>query len=881
MHHPVRKLAVALAAMVAIGYAGSAHATCQIPLAIGQTTGEANVLILQDNSGSMNEALVSSSYNPKTTYAGKFTSGTTYNISTSGNYTPRSFNSKWVNTPSAYLVASDQGEDGRYDGNYLNWIYFTATSAQRAAIPVITRIQAAKPVVSQVLGSVSGCRFAVEVFNNDNGGKIISPFGSTIAAMQSQIMAIDADSWTPLAESMITAMNYFKKTDSTAPIQASCQKSFVIIVTDGLPTQDTSVPAYIKDVDKDGYYLDDVASYLYKNDMRPDMDGMQNVATFTIGFNVDANLLQKTSDKGGGAYFSINDGAGLVNALTASFNVIAARIASGTAVSVVSSEDRTNNRLYRARYESQTWRGFVESFNLPYHGGDSPLWEAGALLQAQSSSSRTLLTSTTGTNTYPLTAANAASLRTLLGAADNATATNIINFTRGDSTPGSRSRLGWKLGDIVDAAPVTVGKPNGFNNFLNYWSFRSTRAGRSEVVYVGANDGMLHCIDATNGSEKWAYVPKNHLPNLSGLMDPSYCHHYYLNMTPAVYDIYMNGAWKTVLIGGEGQGGNSLFALNVTSPAPDTVSVLWDVDMPSLKGSWNGPSLVRDKRLDAYVLCVGTGYDPASAQTNLFVLNPTDGSVMSTIALGTAVSANKTTKATALDRDFDGYDDLLYLGDLAGNIWRVDLTTNPYSVSKLYNCGKPIQAAPVVTMDQAGHAMIFFGTGEYLTDSDPSTTNQQAIYGLIDNNSGGTIATSELVDQTSTFTGLSSGKRGWFMNLVQSSGERVTHTAVLIAGTLYVPSFLPNNSACTGGGQSWLYSLDYKDGSYPDNPNGTANNTTDDRVQSMGDGILADPSVDLLSEQVILQSSNAVLLTENIGGGLKKLMVRSWRQKWN
>jgi hypothetical protein len=49
----------------------------------------------------------------------------------------------------------------------------------------------------------------------------------------------------------------------------------------------------------------------------------------------------------------------------------------------------------------------------------------------------------------------------------------------------------------------------------------------------------------------------------------------------------------------------------------------------------------------------------------------------------------------------------------------------------------------------------------------------------------------------------------------------------------------------------------------------------------MGDGMLADPAVDLVNEQVLLQSSNAVLLTADITGGLKKLIVRSWRQKLN
>jgi hypothetical protein len=94
-------------------------------------------------------------------------------------------------------------------------------------------------------------------------------------------------------------------------------------------------------------------------------------------------------------------------------------------------------------------------------------------------------------------------------------------------------------------------------------------------------------------------------------------------------------------------------------------------------------------------------------------------------------------------------------------------------------------------------------------------------------------------------------------------------------------SFIPDESACAGGGQSWLYSLDWKDGSAPDDAHGMSNQVTTGRVQSEGDGILADPSVDLLSESIILQSSNTVLLTESLGSSIKRLMVKSWRQKWN
>jgi Tfp pilus tip-associated adhesin PilY1 len=184
-------------------------------------------------------------------------------------------------------------------------------------------------------------------------------------------------------------------------------------------------------------------------------------------------------------------------------------------------------------------------------------------------------------------------------------------------------------------------------------------------------------------------------------------------------------------------------------------------------------------------------------------------------------------------------------------------------------------------MDALGRPMVFFGTGRYLTDADLTNTDAQTFYGIVDDGSGGTVTLSDLVNQTSSITAAMTGKRGWYVSLVQATGERVTRRPALIAGTLYVPSFRPNAGACMGGGDSWLYSFDYKDGSAPSHANGAENNTTAGRVESKGSGILADPSVDIVNEQLVLQSSNASLLTKAFNAGLKKLVVRSWRQKWN
>ncbi len=360
----------------------------------------------------------------------------------------------------------------------------------------------------------------------------------------------------------------------------------------------------------------------------------------------------------------------------------------------------------------------------------APLWEAGQILASRSEATRNIYTSTTGTNRVDFTAGNAATLQALLGAADVATATNYINYIRGTDQTGFRDRAGWKLGDIIDSSPVTIGKPASYYDFLSYPAFRAGNAGRQEVLYVGANDGMLHCFATADGTENWAYIPKNQLGKLKNLTDPSYCHNYFVNMTSAVYDINISGTWKTVLIGGDERGGNGLFALDVTDPSAAGMKVLWDVDLPAIKGSWNKPALVRDKTLNKFVLCASTGLDSITGTASVLVIDPANGSVLSTWNLGGAASVNMATTPSPIDKNFDGFDDLMYVADLTGDVWRFDLTGSPWTVTKLFDGNQPIQASPVLTMDDLGRVDIYFGTGRYLTGSDLYTTSSQTIYGL-------------------------------------------------------------------------------------------------------------------------------------------------------
>ncbi|MGI9323653.1 MAG: pilus assembly protein, partial [Pseudomonadales bacterium] len=162
------------------------------------------------------------------------------------------------------------------------------------------------------------------------------------------------------------------------------------------------------------------------------------------------------------------------------------------------------------------------------------------------------------------------------------------------------------LGDIVHSSPVFAGKPRGFNRDQApyptasgklYSDFVETYKARKEVVWVGANDGMMHAFDAEFGDELYAYLPYQILDDSARyanrareLADPFYAHQYFVDLTPRINDVFMkptttaaNRSWNTVLVGGLGSGGKGFFALNITDPgtafsseANAMQSVLWE-----------------------------------------------------------------------------------------------------------------------------------------------------------------------------------------------------------------------------------------------------------------------------------------------------------------
>jgi type IV pilus assembly protein PilY1 len=870
-------ISILAACVVAGAIAPASGQTCEYPLFIQQGSVDANVMFLFDSSGSMNEAITHDAYDPNRSYSGSFSRTRDYSVATDGLYSRRSFISGASTSPKAYLVDSDAGEDGIYNGNYLNWVFSHATSTQRDAIPRLTRVQLAKAAVNAVIDSADDrVRFGVFKFNGTNGygGTMVSPMGTDRATIATQVNAIHAEGYTPLAESLVDIAEEYQTTDDDAPIQYACQRNFVVIVTDGLPTRDDAV-SIVSD-DGDGYFLDDVAEWLKDNDLRDDMDGLQYANTYTIGMNIDAPILAETATRGDGSYFTANNAASLSTSLQRVLRDIVNRISAGSAVAVVSTEGDAEDYLYRGKFLPSDWSGYLEAFELPYETGEEPVWEAGALLRSRSPSSRTIFTSVSGTR-RDFTTAQASNLRVAMGAANDTQAGEIIRWTRGEAVTGYRDRLGWVLGDIVDSSPVAIGPPASFHRFNNYASFRSANRDRERVVYVGANDGMVHCFLAATGEELWAYIPNDQLDDLKNLAAVDYCHEFTVNLTPRVVDAYVNGAWRTMLLGGEKQGGRAYFALDVTDPRDP--EFMWENNHADVVASWSQVEVVRMESTGEYWGFVGSGLNTAG-EARLVAFNLEDGSLEYSDLLSDNGDVNLTTPCTAVDLDFNDFTDVMYVSDLTGNLWRVDLTGNDPVRTLLFNTGgQPIQAQPIISIDYNRDVYIYFGTGRYLEMDDMSNVDQQSYYCIIDRHDGATVDRNDLVDQSSTINEVEAAP-GWFLNLSQDDGERVTEANAIVAGIVYFTTFAPNDEPCSAGGTSWLYAVQFKNGAAYDGDDDSSNDTGDGRAIEIGDGITAKPVVDIVNGQVLVQGSDTRIAVRDTLGLIRQVIVRSWQQRY-
>ena len=279
-------------------------------------------------------------------------------------------------------------------GNYRNYL---ASIGGDETLPKLT---IAKKVITDFLNTVHGVRVGVMVFNSDEGGHIQSTIESLTGVTRTQLIhdinGIEGETYTPLAETLYEAGLYFKGGSSyfnsgvvyTSPIQYHCQNNFVVIITDGEPTKDRNsiLGTVVGDRNGDGRepggahevpyesngsdYLDDVAKYLYDTDLSSSLEGQQNIITYTIGFTISSDLLERTAAEGHGRYYYSNNAQSLSNAFQNVINDILTKTSSFVAPIVpVSRMERTTagDKIYLALFkpkQNESWSGNIKKFSV-------------------------------------------------------------------------------------------------------------------------------------------------------------------------------------------------------------------------------------------------------------------------------------------------------------------------------------------------------------------------------------------------------------------------------------------------------------------------------------------------------------------------------------
>ena len=565
-----------------------------------------------------------------------------------------------------------------YNGNYLNWYYGT-TVTQR-------KIDILQDVTVNMLNGISGVNVGLMRFNFNQGGTVIHEMADVATnrtSLVSMVNGLTLNGWTPLTETLYEAGLYFRGSDihygdsgATAagarngafgtpgysdynsPVSDACQSNYIVLITDGLPTQDVDAnslvvaqPSYGTVVgggscgSGDGACLPEAAEYLQEVDMFGDAvySGQQNVTTYTVGFDIDLPILEETATAGGGEYFVANDTATLSTALT---NIVTEILDTSTTFSSptvsVNSFNRTRNLndLFVALFEPSGnlhWPGnlkryrvdpdtdeIVDALGAPavdpgtgfFADGAQSFWSTdpdgsdvaagGAANELPAPASRNVYTYL-GASASLTHASNAISTANML--LDDATLgignpgdpcrAQVISFARGADAAdfdgdSNVTEARNQMGDPLHAKPTTA----------IYGGTAASPDIDDAVVYFGTNDGYLHAIDFATGAELWSFIPEEFLPTQAALFenDATANKNYGIDGTPVIQRVDTNGNGiieagdKVYLYFGMRRGGTFYYALDITDKNnPDFLWQLSGTELPNIGQSWSTPLPTRMK----------------------------------------------------------------------------------------------------------------------------------------------------------------------------------------------------------------------------------------------------------------------------------------------
>ncbi len=650
---------------------------------------------------------------------------------------------------------------------------------------------------------------------------------------------------------------------NASPIKYVCQKNFVIFISDGYPNDEVvnateknksgasvslnsytpvgvTMPSVASGVDTT---LVRYAGFYYQNGVVPngvntDTEGnaysaatAQPMVTYTIGFGLPATddgqkVLAATATAGGGQSFNSSDETSLTNSLKSVLNSITSTTA--TNVPVVASKPTNPSEAIQATFYSGDWSGQLHAYSVSSSTGLASLSSTIPIVFNASASTRL---ANIFTSTGP--SANGA-----LYSSVNSGSSSLLSYLSGGSPSGWRSRSSDKsspstLGDIIDSTPTPFGC--------------TATAGFA----VGANDGMLHVFGRTtsNYTEDFSYIPRAvTVANLTALGSTTYGgaqpHLYFVNGSLTFNNVsggdnQFSTATTSVLTGGMAQGGQGLFALDISNTVANPSlltggsvfgisNVLWD-HVPADSGFANlGYTFAKPVIAQVYVngvkkwaMITGNGYDSTNKVSSLMVIDLKTGAMLYELNTGTA--SNGLSSPAVLDINGDKVADYVYAGDQAGNIWRFKLqtsTSTTTSVSKFFTtqANQPVVAAPAIYAVNGGGYMIYVGTGRMLyentTYNDRTTVYPQSLYGIYDDQTK-----TNLTYSSSTF--ITDGEVANLNGTASIDGSATSTASGKLGSSVVFRETTTITDAATTGGLSvgpsgnragWVFNMDSSNG---------------------------------------------------------------------
>ena len=589
--------------------------------------------------------------------------------------------------------------------------------------------------------------------------------------------------------------------------------------------------------------LADVSHYYWATDLRNNLDNnaspgnptdspfWQNMTTHTVGFGTAGELkptkegqstlgtldqakagtldwyrndplddikaklddLIHAAHNSGGRYLQITDAKSFATQIGTLIEKITAEVFSQAGLAVSSNELASTTKRFIPYFTSGTWWGNLKMQSMDENG--KPVAKTGDW--------QVVTTDATGTptgSTIPAWATRkvytwpSGTSASLFSSYTVAPITSDVNaFIRGDrSNEGTLFRKRMSImGDIVNSTPTFIKNASDFGYELlpsslagagpQYAKYMKDKKARTEgVVFVGANDGMLHGFRegvTTNnaipgGTEVFAYIPRAVLPKIHELSKLDYSHKFFVDGPITEVDAFISAPtpansgsktarWTNMIMGSLGAGGKSVFAIDVTDPLTmNEKSVLWEFDSHADLGFVMGEIQTGVTASGDWVAIFGNGKYSTNGTANLFILNLSDGTLLKKMTAST--TSNNGLGTVRLVRN--NYNQIIgaYAGDLLGNMWRFDLSSRdktswPLAGDKLYtatntaNQVQSISAAPEVikvyqytdsnsvlqltskaTLGVATGYMVTFGTGKLYDTIDQTDTTLQSAYGIWD-----------------------------------------------------------------------------------------------------------------------------------------------------